>query len=297
MKILIHIELKSFVKIMEQCVKDLLTFSKSDLDIMALYFDVPVNTSKNQLANELAIKILRGDVIVEQIYKSSLIDSKEKNIDDFIKNRLVGDYIFLTIDGKDPKFISDTIQFPGLPSITSSYIDGWMCYLLGKNKCYSNEYTQNTFNNILQKLNEKANLSELLWNGFRGHYKIHLQPKFYKMADVILTVYGLWKSHKIDLIAIKFLYGNYAIQSVREDPPPLIVLYPLPGYEAAQNTVNILRNVLDSADGNGIKPRGNAKINNLIYVAGGDWSTKKRLEFRGMFDDNLVYYKGQKEII
>jgi len=138
---------------------------------------------------------------------------------------------------------------------------------------------------------------------FTYNYKIHLMPQKDEFIPVILTIAELLKNNKefstlVNGAKIDPTYTlDYDILSskLNKEIVPSIILYIFSDATAAQKALDILFEVFKNKEfkGNGIRPRFNAQVTDLIYIAQGNGDDKK-VEFirkTGLFEmPNMIYY-------
>jgi hypothetical protein len=133
-------------------------------------------------------------------------------------------------------------------------------------------------------------------------YKIHLQPKTEYLFDTVLAVLKTDKELKdcdnkdcITTFKISFVDPEYLAIIFKTNTSPSIVIYPKLGY-AKKVLLELIKNT-QSKWGSGVTPRGNIKVNDLIYYAGGNWDDKKNPEYKQFFNDSLTLYKNQEPLL
>lgn len=121
-------------------------------------------------------------------------------------------------------------------------------------------------------------------------YKIHLMPD----GDLTPVIIKLLKAIQNDLAlqhaiaAFKVLTGNEYIFDGQ--PHARVVIYPTAGKANAQFALQKIYELFKDTDGLGERPRFNAKVNDLIWIAQGD-SIYKRGNFLKYYEaPNYVYY-------
>lgn len=141
----------------------------------------------------------------------------------------------------------------------------------------------------------KKELQEKIDLRTKQHYKIHLQPKIEHLKETILELGRLFSTEEYPISVWKF--SNYTPQELLEsfpaNTPPSIVVYPLDSQ--AQKVVDDILKITNPNWGSGIRPRGNKRINDLIFYAGGDWDVKE--QYPELFTADLSMYKGQIPLV
>ena len=121
-----------------------------------------------------------------------------------------------------------------------------------------------------------------LYNTVIGVYKIHLQPLQEYQLFVLERLFLMMRESKTFRYNIDMIKAILSYETVLDlNKIPSIVIYPLWGKEIAKFILKVVYELFkDCSDqiGLNITPRYNHKINNLIYIAGYDGSTKKYLE-------------------
>jgi len=297
--------------------RDLLGYSHKDLVCIARHLetDSDINfdqLTREQLAASVAVRLYNrkahfgediGEYVTGELFKNKVVDfiddpdNDDNDLKGFIKNRKIGGYLFLTIDGISAQHeYFDVIEFKGVSTFLRSFREGLFCYIqdLPLSDCYEEAYTVNTLKMILNRLPAEET-KKAIWEGLKNHYKIHLQPKKEHFYEVVTELYRMWKNGDLPIRAMKYAYNIYDTH-VLGGNNPAIVIYPEPGYENAKKVVQTLKKVFPADYGLGKTPRGNRKVNDLVYYAGGNWDDKKLAVNKNIFTSDLTLYKGQKPL-
>lgn len=162
-------------------------------------------------------------------------------------------------------------------------------YHAGQLRMVISRISKDQYSQFKQQLANKIELQT------RQHYKIHLQPTANYLEQTIFKLANLFKSPDYPISIWKFsIYApEQLLENFPKDTPPSIVVYPQDGY--AQKVLDDIVRITDENWGSGLKPRGNIRINKLIFYAGGDWDVKK--EYPDLFTEDLSLYKGQKQLV
>ncbi len=148
---------------------------------------------------------------------------------------------------------------------------------------------------------ENRSISQEEKNKFTYNYKIHVMPQKNEFIPVILKISELLKNNQefSDLIDgakidpdYTFNYDTLASKS-NDQIIPGIILYVHQDAAGTQKALDLLYKELKDFKGNGIRPRFNAQVNNLIYVAQGNGDDKKNklLTKTNLFEmPYMIYY-------
>ncbi len=142
---------------------------------------------------------------------------------------------------------------------------------------------------------KKKNLTPILF----GSYKIHLMPL---KEDLIVTTIQLLEliksSPKLqkEIFAFKIAptiaYKQADEKEASENQNAVIVIYPADGKANAQDVLDQLYKVFKNTKGMNVRPRYNAKVNDLIWVSQGDGDAKEG-NYEQYYEKSsgyLVYY-------
>jgi len=139
--------------------------------------------------------------------------------------------------------------------------------------------------------------------GVKNNYKIHLMPKKEEFLPIIIKLLELMDGGKISIdtakVNVQYIDNLKYINKDTDHKKILagIILY-FDGKDDCQNALNILYREFDGAQGVGIRPRFNAQVNDLIYVAQGGGDDKKFYKMmpymKELFDDELIYFNSSK---
>jgi len=162
---------------------------------------------------------------------------------------------------------------------------------------YINTLRQNmkTTPNIIEKTIQQV--KQQMKKVMTEQYKIHLQPTNDTLIKTIDTIYKLIETDKnYPVRAFKVIVHppNVIYTDQDENAFPIIVIYPFMGY--AKKVLNDILKVTRAEWGSGVKPRGNIKVNNLVYYSGGDWDTKNQDAYKHLFTNDLTLYKNQEKL-
>ena len=141
-------------------------------------------------------------------------------------------------------------------------------------------------------------------------YKIHLMPKdkngealVKKLLQTFAQEEGLRKKISDMKVYLRFnkTMEQYKQAQKKKKPFntmvfPRVVVYPAEGKENAQELLNELYKILPTSEfpGLGIRPRFNAKVNDLIYIAQGDADYKTELDAEYYEEPYYIYYNPKK---
>ncbi|MFH0898647.1 MAG: hypothetical protein V1855_03645 [bacterium] len=164
--------------------------------------------------------------------------------------------------------------------------------------------------------NQQIKAQQEIVDGLACRYKIHLQVKPQYLASVVKKLLPQLSRDEFKHIynfkvTTKFIYGlNYYKKdnSSPEHASPIIALYValLPGTKEEKNIIlneliHNLEKIFNTATQKialQIHPRFNLKINDLIYIAGGEgWNKQLYLSeenIKQWFSENLVFFKGHE---
>jgi hypothetical protein len=129
---------------------------------------------------------------------------------------------------------------------------------------------------------------EILEFLFDNDKKIHLQPQESYLLFVMTVIVDLIRSGKL-----KGLYRWKVIDKIVGNRLPTIVIYPYYGkFDETFTTIKHALSPFSELAGSDITPRFNKKIDNLIYVSGGDGDIKERYGSElDIFDKDLIFYR------
>ncbi len=136
----------------------------------------------------------------------------------------------------------------------------------------------------LAKIPEKSSSGKWSLPAFLAHfYKVHLMPKPEHVLDTVYAVFKAFSTGELGKYVKNMKISvRFAPVKVGGGMTPVIVLYVLPSADEknykgnAQVVVNELLKVTKPEWGGGIAPRGNAKINDLIFYAQGEGTYKTK---------------------
>jgi hypothetical protein len=161
--------------------------------------------------------------------------------------------------------------------------------IINMNKLFK---TVEEYNNEIDKtINEITNLE----------YKIHLQPKSEHLLDTIKALLSIDKKLKdcsgdcIEQYKMSYVDPEYLKMMYSENLTPSIVVYPKLGY--AKKVLEEIISTTNPSWGTGYTPRGNIKVNDLVYYAGGNWDDKKNPLNKEYFNKDLTLYKNQEPLL
>jgi hypothetical protein len=152
----------------------------------------------------------------------------------------------------------------------------------------------------LLKIFDQKELAKLLYQKlaeFLVHtYKIHLMPTnwdFYKTAVIFFKNLRDNPDLRKLITAFKIRVEDNIIKQVGKPDTimPLFVIYPAVGKENAQQLLNMMYPLFTGEVlGNGQRPRWNARVNDLIWIAQGNGEHKDD-ENKEYYEPNRVYYR------
>jgi hypothetical protein len=115
-------------------------------------------------------------------------------------------------------------------------------------------------------------------------YKIHLMPQGDPTQTIVMLLTLLKKDPELQNLIAAFKVMAVDKLAVNGVYFPRIVVYPARGKENAQKALNKLYVGLKDIKGLGIRPRYNAKVNDLIWVAQGDSNYKNQARYQKYFE-------------
>jgi hypothetical protein len=126
-------------------------------------------------------------------------------------------------------------------------------------------------------------------------YKIHLMPS--EDSDYTLLqktiVNALRNNPMLSRLIPVFKIAPVTISSKTGEVFPRVVFYIETGRDDAQQALNILYDLFKNTKGSGIRPRYNAKVNDLIWIAQGDGDYKAHQQYERFYQLPLkAYYRG-----
>lgn len=145
--------------------------------------------------------------------------------------------------------------------------------------------------------------SKSLAQQFTKSYKIHLMFPEQIATKVVVTILNAFDQDK----DLKALIPTFKIQPAsykdgKGNVVPQAVFYIIDGKEAAQKVLNTLYFLFkkENISGSGTRPRFNAKVNDLIWVAQGNGDYKEGASYSQLYEQPLkAYYRsdisGQQE--
>lgn len=121
-------------------------------------------------------------------------------------------------------------------------------------------------------------------------YKIHLMPQGDPTQTIVTLLTLLKKDPELQhlIAAFKVMVKDKLV--VNGVYYPRIVVYPAQGKENAQKALNKLYAGLKDIKGLGLRPRYNAKVNDLIWVAQGDSGYKNQSKYQVYFEAPTFRY-------
>lgn len=148
---------------------------------------------------------------------------------------------------------------------------------------------------------ENLSISQEQKNKYTYNYKIHIMPQKNEFIHVILKISELLKNNKklSNLIDGAKIYPKYTFNydTLASKPNnqiiPGIILYVHQDVTGTQKALDLLYQELKNFKGSGIRPRFNAQVNDLIYVAqgNGDDKIKEPLIKTNLFEmPYMIYY-------
>lgn len=129
-------------------------------------------------------------------------------------------------------------------------------------------------------------------NSLVTEYKIHLMPQGDPTLTIITLLTLLKKDPELQNVIAAFKVMATDKLVVNGVYFPRIVIYPAQGKENAQKALNKLYIGLKDIKGLGVRPRYNAKVNDLIWVAQGDSNYKNQPSYQLYFEaPEFRYFK------
>lgn len=123
-------------------------------------------------------------------------------------------------------------------------------------------------------------------------YKIHIMPTGELTPVIIRILEALQNDQELQKLIAAFKVYQLPDYYVRSEIIPRIVIYPTAGKENSQKALNKLYVILKDIKGSGIRPRYNAKVNDLIWIAQGDSVYKNDPETEQYFElPHKIYYR------
>lgn len=123
-------------------------------------------------------------------------------------------------------------------------------------------------------------------------YKIHLMPQGDPTPTIIRLLTLLKNDPELQNLIAAFKVMGTDTVLVNGVYYPRIVVYPAQGKDNAQRALNKLYVGLKDIKGLGVRPRYNAKVNDLIWVAQGDSGYKNKPEYQVYFEKpDFRYFK------
>lgn len=130
-----------------------------------------------------------------------------------------------------------------------------------------------------------------------GQYKIHLMPvqSFNVGTNIIYTLLDAIEKDpalRSQILAFKVSVTE-PFRTQSGQLLPFVVIYPRDGKDSAQGVLNKLYSLFKKHPefkGSGERPRYNAKVNDLIWVAQGD-ADYKTDEYAGYYEPSRIYYR------
>lgn len=145
-------------------------------------------------------------------------------------------------------------------------------------------------NNLLRNLPiEQENVKKIA-NTLVGNYKIHMMPKGSLTEILVKLLEAIDKDPELNRLIGDFklaLGTNYEKDGTVF---PLIAFYSAPGKENAQKLLNKLYYLFKDTPGLNKRPRYNARVTDLLWIAQGDGDYKTD-EFAKYYEPNRVYYR------
>lgn len=115
-------------------------------------------------------------------------------------------------------------------------------------------------------------------------YKIHLMPQGDPTQTIVTLLTLLKKDPELQQLIAAFKVMATDKLVVNGVYYPRIVIYPARGKQNAQKALNKLYAGLKDIKGLGLRPRYNAKVNDLIWVAQGDSNFKNQARYQVYFE-------------
>lgn len=132
-----------------------------------------------------------------------------------------------------------------------------------------------------------------------GSYKIHLMPP---KDDLLMTVIKLIETIQNSStlrtniasfkVAPEIAYQQAANRNPHTEQNGVVVIYTADGKKATQEALDELYKVFKGAKGMNVRPRYNARVNDLIWIGQGDSQVKEGWE--EYYDKNGIYYKPEE---
>lgn len=115
-------------------------------------------------------------------------------------------------------------------------------------------------------------------------YKIHLMPQGDPTQTIVALLTLLKKDPELQKLIAAFKVMATDKLAVNGVYFPRVVIYPTRGKENAQKALNKLYAGLKDIKGLGLRPRYNAKVSDLIWVAQGDSNFKNQARYQKYFE-------------